>query len=62
LDEENEFMIAEVIPQGYTLELLYKGSRDGFNASSFHAKCDHKGATLTVAKSKKYKRVFGGYT
>jgi hypothetical protein len=55
-------MIAEVIPQGYTLELLYKGSRDGFNASSFHAKCDHKGATLTVAKSKKYKRVFGGYT
>ena len=62
LDEENEFLIPEVIPPGHTLELLYKGSRDGFNASAFHAKCDHKGPTLTVAKSKKYKRVFGGYT
>ena len=45
-----------------TLELLYKGSRDGFNASQFHAKCDHNGTTLTVAKSNIYKRVFGGYT
>jgi hypothetical protein len=61
-DEETNFMFSEVIPEGMTIELLYRGSRDGFNASSFHNKCDHNGTTLTVAKSNIYQRVFGGYT
>ncbi len=43
------------------LSLLYRGSRDGFNAAAFHAKCDGRGATLTVIGSKKG-NVFGGYT
>jgi len=37
------------------LKLLYRGSRDGFGASDFHAKCDNKGATVTVIKD------VGGY-
>ena len=32
-----------------TLSLLYRGSRDGFGAVDFHAKCDDKGATVTCA-------------
>ncbi len=43
------------------LSLLYRGSRDGFNAAAFHAQCDGRGATLTVVRSKKG-NVFGGYT
>ena len=41
-------------------ELLYCASRDGWNASDFHSKCNNKGATITVVKtSEGY--VFGGY-
>ncbi len=42
------------------LSLLYRGSRDGFTAAAFHAKCDGRSATLTVVRSKKG-NVFGGY-
>ena len=31
--------------------LLYRGSRDGFTAKSFHTKCAGRGSTLTVIKS-----------
>jgi hypothetical protein len=42
-------------------ELLYRGSRDGWNISDFHGKCDGKGATVTIVKtSDGY--VFGGYS
>ena len=40
--------------------LLYRGSRDGFVAKNFHNKCDGKGPTFTIARSKKG-NVFGGY-
>jgi len=43
------------------LELLYRGSRDGFNASDFHTKCDNKGATITVIKDVGG-YLFGGFT
>jgi hypothetical protein len=36
---------------GVQLKLLYRGSRDGFNAASFHAKCDAANTTLTVIRS-----------
>ena len=42
-------------------DLLWKGSRDGFGASTFHSKCNSKGATLTVIMSNNDK-LFGGYT
>lgn len=42
------------------LELLMRGTIDGFGAREFHSRCDGKGPTLTVIKSEKGK-VFGGY-
>ncbi len=39
--------------------LLYKGSRDGFQAKPFHDKCDNQGATYTIVKSRN--NTFGGY-
>ena len=40
--------------------LLYRASRNGWTASSFHSCCDNKGPTVTVVKSGNY--IFGGYT
>ena len=40
--------------------LLYRGSRDGFGADMFHAKCDGKLKTLTIVKSTNG-NIFGGY-
>jgi len=42
------------------ISLLFKASRDGFNAKAFHDKCDNKGPTITVVKSS-YDKIFGGY-
>lgn len=46
---------------GTGLTLLYRGSRDGMNARSFHQKCDNQGPTITFAKSSS-NHIFGGYT
>lgn len=43
------------------LELIYRGSRDGFTSSSFHSKCDGVAKTITVIKSEDGS-VCGGYT
>ena len=42
------------------LELLYRGSQDGFSGRAFHEKCDKKEGTITLIKVKE--NVFGGYT
>ena len=45
--------------------LLYRGTRDGFSADAFHAKCDDKARTVTLVKkttSDGAVRIFGGYT
>ena len=42
-------------------KLLYRASRDGFEASSFHAKCDNQPRTLTIIKTARG-YIFGGYT
>ncbi len=41
--------------------LLYRATRDGFEASAFHAKCDGKANTVTIIKTNG-DYVFGGYT
>ena len=46
---------------GKQFKLLYRASRDGFAASSFHAKCDQQPNTLTVIKTT-IGCIFGGYT
>ena len=43
-----------------SVELLYRASRDGWAASSFHSSCDNEGPTVTVIKSGNY--IFGGYS
>eukprot|EP01112_Ceratiomyxa_fruticulosa_P011416 TRINITY_DN3095_c0_g2_i1.p1 TRINITY_DN3095_c0_g2~~TRINITY_DN3095_c0_g2_i1.p1 ORF type:complete len:394 (-),score=71.28 TRINITY_DN3095_c0_g2_i1:126-1175(-) len=40
-------------------KLLYRGSRDTFNGSVFHEKCDHQGASYTIVRSDD--NIFGGY-
>jgi len=41
------------------LKLLYRGTRDGFSASSFHSKVDAFSNVVTIMKSGSGKR-FGG--
>ncbi|XP_065837366.1 uncharacterized protein [Oscarella lobularis] len=41
--------------------LIYRGTRDGFAASSFHTFCDNKGPTITLIKSVG-DCIFGGYS
>ncbi|XP_065841109.1 uncharacterized protein [Oscarella lobularis] len=41
--------------------LIYRGTRDGFQASTFHSLCDNKGATISVIKTT-HDYIFGGYT
>lgn len=42
------------------INLLYRGTRDGFTPQIFHKKCDYQGKTLTFIKTTKGK-IFGGY-
>jgi hypothetical protein len=44
-----------------TLRLLYRGSRDGFGAGDFHARCDGHPNTITLISSTN-DCIFGGYT
>jgi len=44
------------------LDLLYKGSRDGFQTQTFHQMCDNRSPTIIFIKSQTYGRIFGGYT
>ena len=44
-----------------TWRLLFRASRDGFAANTFHSRCDNKGPTVTIAISINGFR-FGGFT
>lgn len=46
---------------GVGFTLLYRISRDGCNASTFHKKCDGQGPTITVFYNAN-NTVYGGYT
>jgi hypothetical protein len=59
--------IYERLGRGYSaatgwksMKLCFSGKRDGWSASTFHTKCDGKGALLLVAKMKSG-QTFGGY-
>ena len=46
---------------GYnSMELLYKGTKDGQGCNIFHQKCDNQGPTLCICKNEKG-NIFGGY-
>jgi hypothetical protein len=42
--------------------LLYRGTRDGFEPSDFHSKCDGHSSTLTIFKAAESAYIFGGFT
>ncbi|CAF3291194.1 unnamed protein product [Rotaria socialis] len=42
-------------------DLIYKATRDGFDASAFHSRCNNKGPTMTIIQSNN-NCLFGGYT
>ncbi len=43
-----------------SMELLYRGTRDGMSGNIFHNKCNNKGPTISLIKSDKG-YIFGGY-
>ncbi|GBB93250.1 hypothetical protein RclHR1_02140003 [Rhizophagus clarus] len=45
----------------YHYKLIYRASRDGTTAKSFHKKCDKKGPTIVVLKIKGSSQIIGGY-
>eukprot|EP00957_Ditylum_brightwellii_P000029 1986-Ditylum_brightwellii.AAC.1 len=45
---------------GFDTTLLYRASRDGWEASDFHEKCNNQGPTLTVIQSTEG-YIFGGF-
>ena len=60
--QENEVKaLQNMIGGNIRLSLLYKISRDGCNASTFHTKCDCQGPTITVCYNTN-DTVYGGYT
>ena len=42
-------------------KLIYRATRDGFQSSAFHDKCDHQPNTLTIIKTTRG-CIFGGFT
>ena len=47
------------LPRG-KWRVLFRASRDGFAAATFHSECDNKGPTVTIVKSGN--NIFGGFT
>jgi hypothetical protein len=47
--------------RGKRFSLLWRGSRNGFDAADFHGRCDGRAPTLTLIQDKKG-NIFGGFT
>jgi hypothetical protein len=61
LDQFKDLMNLCEFPVDQKLILIYRASQDGFEASSFHTKCDNKPNTFIIIKAANG-NVFGGYT
>ena len=59
-DEHRRILIGWLSAHSGEWRLLYRASRDGFRAATFHARCDDKGPTVTIVKSGN--NIFGGFT
>ena len=53
--------LASWLGENIEYDLIYRGTRDGFDSNVFHKICDDQGPTLCLIKSDKG-FVFGGYT
>ena len=62
LERKNDFLRQIYEWSGYKkMELLYRGTKDGPDSSTFHNKCDDKGPTICLYKNYK-DNIFGGYS
>ena len=59
-DEHRSVLNVWLSPQEGKWKLLFRGSRDGFQAETFHSKYDNKGPTVTIVTSGNY--IFVGFT
>ena len=59
-DDHRSVLKVWLTPQEGKWRLLFRASRDGFEAAAFHSKCDNKGPTVTIVKSGN--NIFGGFT
>ena len=61
-NEEHRRMLKGWLPTGLEgkWRLLFRASRDGFAADTFHAQCDNQGPNVTIVKSGG--NIFGGFT
>ncbi|GBB83319.1 hypothetical protein RclHR1_10050002 [Rhizophagus clarus] len=54
--------IHERIPENnYNFNLIYRGSRDGFDNTTIRSKCNRQGACIVVIKIKENGTIIGGY-
>ncbi|CAG8443602.1 6190_t:CDS:2 [Acaulospora morrowiae] len=58
---DDEVMYYDKNNNPYSFKLLLRASRDGFDPNTFHQLCDHKGATIMVAKLVASGQLVGGY-
>jgi len=61
LPNSQYFQLMDLCSLSKEWELIYRASRDGFEANDFHLKCDKKPNTLVIIKSTNG-NIFGGYT
>ena len=57
---EHRSVLKGWLPPGSKWRLLFRASRDGFAAKTFHSNCDNKGPTVTIVKCEN--NIFGGFT
>ena len=53
LTDSQAVSIKKLFDKPRKFRLLYSGSRDGFSANDFHARCDGQGPTLIIVKVNK---------
>ena len=59
-EEHRSVLKGWLAPQYAKWRLLFRASRDGYAAASFHSNCNNKGPTVTIVKSGD--NIFGGFT
>lgn len=60
LDDALTYSLREILPSTCSPTLLYRSSRDGRDATSFHHLCDNQGSTVTLIKDEEG-NIFGGF-
>ncbi len=61
VDRQYDSKLREWLGSDYKWKLIYRSSKHGYTAKSFHEHCDYQTPTLVIAKSAKG-WIYGGYT